>query len=324
MNNSVITGINGKPNQTTGGEGSQTGQEVQFSVTFANPFVLPADHYFFVPQVQLSGSPALPFLWLSAVRPNPLLNPDLQSWIRGPNIEPDWLRVGTDIVGGSPSPTFNAAFTLAGQTDPSFTFVQALYDDFLGRDGTQAELSPWVSALPSLGQSSIASAIIHSPEALVHRVDGLYIRFLGRTPANGEEAGFVTELGQGSSEEQVIAQILNSSEFAAHADSLIGGSNSDSNFVQSLYSLLLNRTGTTAEVNGWLALLPSFGRASEAAQFLASTEYRTDVVTTFYSSLLDRTALPSSTEVAGWASSSLDLLSIEVAFASSSEYFANG
>ena len=28
-----------------------TGEEVQFTVNFATPFDLPADHYFFVPQV---------------------------------------------------------------------------------------------------------------------------------------------------------------------------------------------------------------------------------------------------------------------------------
>ena len=31
---------------------------------------------------------------------------------------PDWLRVGTDIVGGSPFPTFNAAFSLNGTVVP--------------------------------------------------------------------------------------------------------------------------------------------------------------------------------------------------------------
>ena len=29
---------------------------------------------------------------------------------------PDWLRIGTDIVGGTPAPTFNQAFTLTGET----------------------------------------------------------------------------------------------------------------------------------------------------------------------------------------------------------------
>jgi hypothetical protein len=30
-------------------------------------------------------------------------------------LDPDWLRVGQDIVGGSPFPTFNAAFSLVGE-----------------------------------------------------------------------------------------------------------------------------------------------------------------------------------------------------------------
>jgi hypothetical protein len=112
--NSVLNGINKSPNQTTGGEGSVTGQEVQFSVTFTTPFSnLPADHYFFVPQVLLTSGN---FYWLSAPRPNPGLNPDLQAWIRNTSLDPDWLRVGTDIVGGSPAPTFNAAFDLIGET----------------------------------------------------------------------------------------------------------------------------------------------------------------------------------------------------------------
>jgi hypothetical protein len=122
-NNSVLNGINPKPNQTTLGEGPVTGQEVQFNVIFTTPFSLPADHYFFVPQVQLSSSGD--FLWLSA--PKPIVPPgtqfppgftDLQEWIRNENLAPDWLRVGTDIVGGTTPPTFNATFSLAGQTIP--------------------------------------------------------------------------------------------------------------------------------------------------------------------------------------------------------------
>jgi hypothetical protein len=116
--NSVVSGINKTPNQTTGGEGAVTGQEVRFDVTFSTPFLLPADHYFFVPLVQLAGSGN--FLWLSAPRPivapGTPFSPDLQSWIRNASLDPDWLRVGTDIVGGAPAPTFNAAFTLTGTT----------------------------------------------------------------------------------------------------------------------------------------------------------------------------------------------------------------
>ncbi len=113
--NSVVNGIIPKPNQQTGGEGSVTGEEVQFNVVFTNPFSLPADHYFFVPQVQLSDGT---FLWLSAPRPivppGTPLSPDLQAWIRNENLQPDWLRVGTDIVGGNT--TFNMTFSLVGET----------------------------------------------------------------------------------------------------------------------------------------------------------------------------------------------------------------
>jgi hypothetical protein len=113
--NSVLNGINKSPNQTTGGEGPVTGAEVQFTVTFASPFDLASDHYFFIPQVQVTGGE---FFWLSSVRPivppGTSFAPDLQSWIRNASLDPDWLRIGTDIVGGATPPTFNQAFTLTG------------------------------------------------------------------------------------------------------------------------------------------------------------------------------------------------------------------
>jgi hypothetical protein len=40
--------------------------------------------------------------------------PDLQAWTRDAMLDPDWLRVGTDIVGGATPPTFNLAFSLQG------------------------------------------------------------------------------------------------------------------------------------------------------------------------------------------------------------------
>ena len=33
-------------------------------------------------------------------------------------LDPDWLRVGTDIVGGATPPTFNTAFSLEGTVIP--------------------------------------------------------------------------------------------------------------------------------------------------------------------------------------------------------------
>lgn len=114
--NTVVEGINPLPNQFTGGDGPATGEEVRFDVTFSEPFILPADHYFFIPQVEVNGGE---FLWLSAPRPivapGTPFAPDLQSWIRDQDLQPDWLRIGTDITGQGP---FNATFSLSGVSTP--------------------------------------------------------------------------------------------------------------------------------------------------------------------------------------------------------------
>src|SRR3984957_15162086 len=126
--NSVTPGgIHPDPNFHTGGNGPVTGEEVQFNVTFTTPFLLPGDHYFFVPQVEVTDADGN-FFWLSA--PRPIVAPgtpfpsgftDLQSWTRDANLDPDWLRIGTDIVGKNAdgvAPTFNAAFSLTGAVVP--------------------------------------------------------------------------------------------------------------------------------------------------------------------------------------------------------------
>jgi hypothetical protein len=118
--NSVKNGINPLPPQTTGGEGPVTGAEFLFDIVLSSPFVLPADHYFFVPQIQVNGGD---FYWLSASRPivppGTPINPDLQAWIRNGILDPDWLRIGMDIVGGNPAPAFNTAFELDGDALPT-------------------------------------------------------------------------------------------------------------------------------------------------------------------------------------------------------------
>lgn len=121
--NSVLNGINPQPNQKTGGEGAVTGAEVQFNATFATPISLPAGHYFFVPQVQVTGGE---FYWLSAPKPVTgqfAFTPDLQTWVRNEGLDPNWLRVGSDIVG---SGTFNASFSLTGVPEPSSVILFGL------------------------------------------------------------------------------------------------------------------------------------------------------------------------------------------------------
>jgi len=92
----------------TGGQGAITGEEVLIALHFTPPVDLPADHYFFRPEVELSSGE---FLWLSAPKPLPAPG-DLQTWTRNDDLAPDWLRIGTDITHQGP---FNASFSLVGE-----------------------------------------------------------------------------------------------------------------------------------------------------------------------------------------------------------------
>ena len=125
VRNTVINGINKKPNQLTHGEGAATGEEVEIDITFNTPLFLAADHYFFRPEVQVNGGN---FLFLSAPRPITTGTPfpagttDLQAWIRNTELKPDWLRIGSDIINGNPPTffpaTFNMTFSLGGNSIP--------------------------------------------------------------------------------------------------------------------------------------------------------------------------------------------------------------
>jgi hypothetical protein len=122
--NTVVTGIHKAPANVTHGEGPASGQAVQIDITFNPPVLLPAgfvpaDDYFFRPEVLVTGGT---FLYISA--PRPIVSPgtpfvgERQAWIRNSDLNPDWLRIGTDIIDDNPAPTFNMTFSLAGETIP--------------------------------------------------------------------------------------------------------------------------------------------------------------------------------------------------------------
>ena len=147
-NNSVQPGgIHPMPNQTTGGDEAFTGEEVHFVVDFTTPFNLAPGHYFFVPQVELTGTDEIPDgclrigRFVSPGTPFPANVTDLQAWTRDANLDPDWLRIGTDIVGGNPAPTLNGAFSLTGIA-PDTGSTALLLGTRFGCDGVAKAASP--------------------------------------------------------------------------------------------------------------------------------------------------------------------------------------
>jgi hypothetical protein len=66
---------------------------------------------------------------------------DLQAWTRDESLAPDWLRVGTDIVGGQPAPTFDMTFSLTGQAVPEPSSIVLLVAGFLAIVGISRKKS---------------------------------------------------------------------------------------------------------------------------------------------------------------------------------------
>ena len=216
--------------------------------------------------------------------------------------------------------------------DANHRFVQALYQDFLGRSGTPSELQGWVDKLSSLGQAGVADAVARSREADVQAVNRLYLQFLGRTASDVPSLDWVVMLQDGATLEAVAAGILGSAEFARRADTLVGGANADDNLIRAYYQVVLNRTASVGEVGGWLAELPAASHAQIAGGFLSSLEFRTIAVGTLYgdptlppvpfeTDLLHRRARPAPAEVQGWVNPPLDLRSIGIRIASGEEYY---
>jgi hypothetical protein len=179
--NSVVNGINPSPNQFTGGEGPVTGTEVTITVTFDPPILLPADHYFFRPEVGLSSGN---FLWLSAPRPvnPPIFVGDLQSWIRNDNLAPDWSRIGTDITHEGP---FNASFSLSGVMDAESIIDQLVPCSGPASGGTWKNHGQYVSSVAHAAQN-LANLGCISPQEKGQIVSEAARSNCGKKPKNNQ------------------------------------------------------------------------------------------------------------------------------------------
>ena len=164
-------------------------------------------------------------------------------------------------------------------------FVQSLYTEVLGRAGTPQEESGWVSDLQN-GRSveSVASSFLSSSEYYSHRVDELYHEVLHRPADAVGVNNFVTVLQHGGSEHEVLTSLFGSAEYnTAHAD--------NADFVHSLYSDVLHRDNSPAELTHYLGLLADGRSRADITQgFLTSPERAQDEVNALYQRYLGRDA----------------------------------
>jgi hypothetical protein len=111
-----------------------------------------------------------------------------------------------DIIG---SPEY---FGLHGSDNTKW--VQSLYQNLLGRAGTDSEVQTWLTALNSgTSRAAVASQFTGSAAYQQDWVRKQYNYYLRRSPTTAETAAAVTQIQGNASDAQVIAQIISSDEY---------------------------------------------------------------------------------------------------------------
>jgi hypothetical protein len=141
----------------------------------------------------------------------------------------------------------------AGGTDPAW--VDAIYHDLLGRAADPAGEAAWLTSLAAgTGRGAIAYGFATSTEAEGLVVQSDYQTYLGRSATAGEVSVLVNALQSGITNEQVIAGFVSSPEYF---ESATKGNGDQKTWIRSLYSDVLNRSPSTAEVDLWYNYLNS-------------------------------------------------------------------
>ena len=207
---------------------------------------------------------------------------------------------------------------------PQERYVQAVYLDELGRAGGKGDLDYWVGVLnsPKGGAAAMVAGIKGSPEGTARLVRTWYELYLGRPAVNGEEGFWAGKLQHGETEESVISQILNTSEFYARSRTFGFSGTDNEKLVRAYYRVLLHRTASDAEVASQLKVLRDGGGTAVASGMLGSPEFRTGLFEAYYDGLLHRASKAG--EVAGWVSTSLDASAVRGKFEASAEFMGNG
>lgn len=162
----------------------------------------------------------------------------------------------------------------------SQSVVKALYQDLLGRGPDPTGLTGWTSALMSgVSQAALVESLTRSDEYINLRVRKAYDEVLGRAPdPEGARGWLVAIRNRQATVDDVQRRFYDSTEYFTIA----GGT--QEGYVQRLYTTMLRRGASQAEVADWVARMDVHGRAwvvdqiwfsMEAARVRAGDYYRT-------------------------------------------------
>jgi len=215
-----------------------------------------------------------------------------------------------------------ATVVISANVSPDYTkFVQASYQDFLGRAPSQYELTFQTSALSTgnVTKSGYLLSLANSPEWLNAIVTKMYTDTLGRAP---DAAGLAYWTGLIRNKTFSVADVA-SRFYASDEYYLYHAGGTPTSWVTSLYTKLLSRSPDAAGLQYWVGLTnqKGYGRDKVAYDLYQSTESRMLRVTALYQTLLKRD--PDATGLPYWTAQVLTTGDIVLAMnlADSQEYW---
>ncbi|MFC6508422.1 peptidoglycan recognition protein [Promicromonospora citrea] len=154
----------------------------------------------------------------------------------------------------------DAAATYARQyaevAEQDRNIVQAIYQDFLGRPATEADIESWSYRVSVGGAGVLADGMSKSDNYRKVRITQAFQATLGYTPSATQTANYLSQVKKKTRTiDQIEPFLMGTSTYYKH----VGGT--DTKYITALYRHMLQRTPTADQLNHWKPRLKTLGRA---------------------------------------------------------------
>ncbi len=174
------------------------------------------------------------------------------------------------------------------------SFVQAVYQDVLGRAPADGERIGWGKALMAgMPRAQVAGGFVNSDEFRLLKIDLAYREVLGREPEAAGRKGWLDGMRGGKlAPDDAYRVFMQSQEYYNST----GGT--DTAFVAAVYERIIARPAADKEVSYWVSMLDQYGRANVVDLIWFSVETSRARVAQMYLSYLGRE--PDRAGLIGW------------------------
>ena len=133
--------------------------------------------------------------------------------------------------------------------------VQALYQDYLGRPATAADIESWAYRVSVGGAGVLADGMSKSDNYRKVRITAAFRSTLGYTPSSAQTANYVSMVKKKTRTiDEIEPFLMGTSSYYKH----VGGT--DAKYVTALYQHILQRPPTSDQLKHWMPRLKTLGR----------------------------------------------------------------